>query len=53
MCLHWGPDINPNNRDDVDEQWVLTRIRQYVADHFPTLNPEPAIIEPCIYTVST
>jgi hypothetical protein len=51
MCLHWGPEINPDNRDDVDEEWVQTRIRQYVAEHFPSLHPEPSIVEPCIYTV--
>lgn len=51
MCLHWGPEINPDDRDDVDEEWVQTRIRQYVAQHFPSLHPEPSIVEPCIYTM--
>ena len=30
---------------------ILQRTRQYVATTFPGLEPEPAIVETCIYTV--
>lgn len=51
MCLGWGSDVDPDDRDFVNEKWVISRIKKYVYDHFPNLHSEPSIVEPCIYTV--
>lgn len=50
VCLHYGPDIDPEDRDTADDSWVLEKITKYVADHFPNLLPKPSIVETCIYT---
>ncbi|XP_060597744.1 peroxisomal sarcosine oxidase-like [Ruditapes philippinarum] len=50
ICLHHGPAIDPDNRDGVDNQWVLDTIKMIVHTHFPTLEKEPRIVETCIYT---
>jgi hypothetical protein len=50
--LHSGPDIDPDNRDVVDDKWVIDGLSGFVAKHFPNLVPEPSIKETCIYTVS-
>jgi hypothetical protein len=52
LCLHSGPDIDPDNRDVVDDKWVIDGLSGFVAKHFPNLVPEPSIKETCIYTVS-
>lgn len=51
MCLGWGSDVDPDDRDFVNEKWVISRIKKYVYDHFPNLHSEPSIVEPCIYTM--
>ncbi|XP_033747873.1 peroxisomal sarcosine oxidase-like [Pecten maximus] len=50
MCLHSGPEIDPDRRDDADSTWVIDNVKQFVAKHFPCLEQHPAIIETCIYT---
>lgn len=50
LCLHNGPDIDPDNRDVVDDKWVIDGLSSFVAKHFPNLVPEPSIKETCIYT---
>ncbi|XP_063415732.1 peroxisomal sarcosine oxidase-like [Mytilus trossulus] len=51
ICLHAGPEIDPDNRDAVDDKWVIDKISEYVARHFPNLVPTPSIVETCIYTM--
>jgi len=51
LCLHKGPSIDPEARDLADDSWVLERMKQYAARHFPGLEPTPHILESCIYTV--
>jgi hypothetical protein len=51
ICLHHGPAIDPDNRDGVDNQWVLDTIKMIIHTYFPTLEKEPRIVETCIYTV--
>lgn len=51
ICLHAGPDIDPDNRDIGDDKWALDTICRYVAQHFPNLVPVPSITETCIYTM--
>ncbi|XP_060077609.1 peroxisomal sarcosine oxidase-like [Ylistrum balloti] len=50
QCLHSGPEIDPDRRDDTDSSWVLDAIKQFAAEHFPLLEAHPAITETCIYT---
>ncbi|XP_041348160.1 peroxisomal sarcosine oxidase-like [Gigantopelta aegis] len=51
ICLHHGPEIDPDNRDGVPDSWVLDLITKYVRDHFPGLETcSPSIVETCIYT---
>ena len=55
MCLHTGASCDPDLRDQVDskeEATDIARLKDYVANVFPGLIPEPAIKERCIYTVS-
>lgn len=52
LCLHTGPDIDPDNRDGVDDTWVRQEITAYVNEHFPQLHGSPGIIETCIYTMT-
>lgn len=49
-CLHVGPDIDPDNRDDADDRWVREAITSYVTKCMPGLVPKPSIVETCIYT---
>ncbi|KAL3857562.1 hypothetical protein ACJMK2_012213 [Sinanodonta woodiana] len=50
ICLHNGPRIDPDDRDTVNNNWVMDSIQQYVQKHFPQLHPIPAVVETCIYT---
>ncbi|XP_045172075.2 peroxisomal sarcosine oxidase-like [Mercenaria mercenaria] len=50
ICLHHGPKIDPDNRNGVDNEWVLDTIKMIVRTHFPTLEKEPSVVETCIYT---
>lgn len=52
ICLHHGPEIDPDKRDDTDDSWVVERVSKYVKAHFPGLIPVPSIKETCIYTVT-
>lgn len=50
LCLHYGPEIDPDNRDAVNDDWVINRITKYVKDNYPGLVPVPSVIETCIYS---
>ncbi|XP_076434722.1 peroxisomal sarcosine oxidase-like [Babylonia areolata] len=50
VCLHHGPDIHPDRRDAADHSWVVSMLSDYVREHFPGLEPTPAVVETCIYT---
>ncbi|XP_033748628.1 peroxisomal sarcosine oxidase-like [Pecten maximus] len=50
LCLHYGPEIDPDRRDIADSSWVLEDMKKFVAKHFPLLEPHPAVTETCIYT---
>ncbi|KAK7475221.1 hypothetical protein BaRGS_00033525, partial [Batillaria attramentaria] len=50
VCLHTGPDIDPDQRDSADDTWVRERITKYVRRHLPWLHGDPGIVESCIYT---
>lgn len=53
MCLHTGPEINPDHRDDTDSTWVEERVTKFVAELLPFVDAsKPVIRESCIYTVT-
>ena len=52
ICLHTGPNINPESRDIVDVTPDKERLREYISKNFPNVEPTPSIEESCIYTVS-
>ncbi|XP_052800944.1 peroxisomal sarcosine oxidase-like isoform X2 [Mya arenaria] len=52
ICLHTGPDVDPDRRDAVDSRWVEDRMRAIIAQNFPGLDPTPAVTETCIYTMT-
>ncbi|XP_071094290.1 peroxisomal sarcosine oxidase-like [Haliotis cracherodii] len=50
ICLHFGPEIDVESRDQVDVKWVIDLMKTYVRNHFPGLEAAPSIMESCIYT---
>ncbi|KAK3092006.1 hypothetical protein FSP39_024399 [Pinctada imbricata] len=50
ICLHWGPEVDPDLRDKADDKWVTETMCKYVSDYFPGLVPMPAVSESCMYT---
>ena len=51
LCGRVGVPCEPDLRDRVSLDQVIHRAKQYVAETFPGLEPEPAIVESCMYTV--
>ncbi|XP_012872032.1 PREDICTED: peroxisomal sarcosine oxidase [Dipodomys ordii] len=53
VCYHHGNNVAPDERDcpiafsDIPDIQIL---RQFVRDYLPDLNPEPDIMERCMYT---
>ncbi|KAF0300927.1 Peroxisomal sarcosine oxidase [Amphibalanus amphitrite] len=52
LCYHVGVPCDPDRRDTVRMDGVLQTTKEYVARTFPGLEPEPAIVETCMYTVT-
>ena len=52
ICLHTGPAVDPDARDDVDDSWVEKNTSEYVKRHVVGVEPKPSITEHCMYTVS-
>ncbi|XP_041348131.1 peroxisomal sarcosine oxidase-like [Gigantopelta aegis] len=51
ICFSYGPEIDPENRDSVDDSWCLGVMKKYIRDHFPGLDASsPSIVESCIIT---
>lgn len=54
VCYHHGNNADPEERDcpsafsDIQDVQILSC---FVRDHLPDLQPEPAIMEHCMYTV--
>lgn len=53
VCYHHGNNADPEERDcpaafsDIQDVQILSR---FVSDHLPDLEPEPAVVERCMYT---
>ena len=43
---------HPDDRDKCSRDEVARIIKDYVKTRLPGVDPDPSIIEPCIYTVS-
>ena len=52
ICLHDGPDVDPDARDDVDCGYVEKKLTEYVKRHVIGVETKPSIVEHCMYTVS-
>ena len=52
ICLHDGPDVDPDARDDVDCGYVEKKLTEYVKRHVIGVETKPSIMEHCMYTVS-
>lgn len=54
VCYHHGNNADPEERDcpaafsDIQDVQILSR---FVRDHLPDLEPKPAVVERCMYTV--
>ena len=52
ICLHDGPEVDPDARDDVDCGYVEKKLTEYVKRHVIGVETKPSIVEHCMYTVS-
>ncbi|XP_042209772.1 peroxisomal sarcosine oxidase-like [Homarus americanus] len=50
LVLHTGPEVQPDQRDQVNSEKVKEAVKKYVKEKFPFLHPEPALEESCMYT---
>ncbi|XP_001376396.2 peroxisomal sarcosine oxidase isoform X1 [Monodelphis domestica] len=53
VCYHHGNQVNPDERDCPSASPDLTDVQvlsSFVRDYFPGLQPQPAIMERCMYT---
>lgn len=47
-----GLKVDPDQRDrEVDWDWDVDVLKRFVARVLPGLDPEPAVVETCMYTV--
>jgi len=53
ICLHEGPSINPDTRDANPTEEIKNLLQEFITNHFPTVEPEVAVEESCIYTCTT
>jgi len=52
ICLHEGPEIDPDKRDSVSTQELKASLQSFLRTHCPGVDPEVAIEESCIYTLT-
>ena len=52
ICLHTGPNIDPEQRDVVDIASDKEKLREFISAKFPKVESIPSIEESCIYTLS-
>ncbi|XP_047484408.1 peroxisomal sarcosine oxidase-like [Penaeus chinensis] len=50
--LHEGVETTPSTRDKIDMSDIKMKISQYIQQHMPNVESEPAIEESCMYTVT-
>jgi len=50
ICLHEGPLVNPDARDAKSTEEIKNLLQEFITNHFPSVEPEVAVEESCIYT---
>ncbi|XP_062448577.1 peroxisomal sarcosine oxidase [Rhea pennata] len=53
VCYHHGSPVDPDQRDRPvpgDRRLDVALLRRFVASYLPGLEPEPALLETCLYT---
>lgn len=50
ICLHTGSPADPDHRDRQTDHSDVDTLKAYVSRCVPGLDPEPAIVESCLYT---
>lgn len=51
VCNHIGTKTDPDHRDRDTAEWDVEVLKRFVARVLPGLEPEPAVVETCMYTV--
>ncbi|KAM6970250.1 peroxisomal sarcosine oxidase [Aplochiton taeniatus] len=52
ICYHMGSETEPDQRDRQAGQTDVQLLCRFVAHYLPGLEPEPAVVESCLYTVT-
>ncbi|XP_066542854.1 peroxisomal sarcosine oxidase [Hoplias malabaricus] len=52
VCYHMGSETDPNERDKQMDKSDVDIVSRYISRCFPGLEPEPAVVESCLYTVT-
>ncbi|XP_023824667.1 peroxisomal sarcosine oxidase-like [Salvelinus sp. IW2-2015] len=52
ICYHMGSETEPDERDRQTDRTDVNLLSQFVSRYLPGLEPEPAAVESCLYTVT-
>ncbi|XP_041653752.1 peroxisomal sarcosine oxidase isoform X2 [Cheilinus undulatus] len=52
ICYHMGSEADPDNRDQQTDRSDIDILQHYVARCLPGLEPKPAVVESCLYTLT-
>ncbi|KAM7413753.1 hypothetical protein PAMA_020906 [Pampus argenteus] len=52
ICYHMGSETDPDQRDKQTDRSDIDILQRYVARCLPVLDPEPAVVESCMYTLT-
>ncbi|KAI1903663.1 hypothetical protein AGOR_G00029520 [Albula goreensis] len=52
ICYHTGSETDPDKRDRQTDRSDIDILSQFVSRCLPGLDPEPAVVETCLYTVT-
>ncbi|XP_071193411.1 peroxisomal sarcosine oxidase-like [Salvelinus alpinus] len=52
ICYHMGSETEPDERDRQTDRTDVNLLSQFVSRYLPGLEPEPAVVESCLYTVT-
>ncbi|KAI3354682.1 hypothetical protein L3Q82_019176, partial [Scortum barcoo] len=52
ICYHMGSETDPDQRDKQTDRSDIDILQRYVARCLPGLDPEPAVVESCMYTLT-
>ncbi|KAJ8280868.1 hypothetical protein GJAV_G00060190 [Gymnothorax javanicus] len=52
ICYHTGSETNPDDRDKQTDRSDIDILSRYISRHLPGLEPVPAVVESCMYTIT-